>query len=197
MTAPSGTGATEERPIARDGGAADVGPATRYCTNHPDRETLLACGRCERPFCVQCLVQTPAGQRCYECAGMRRDYAQRAALRRLLQGAGIAALGGAITAVLGGMLYLIIGAVIAGSVAGQLLSPLITRHTRRTLLPLAILLLLVGAYAGHVLATALFAASRGAPIVTALVVLGLSAAFSLGFWLYAIVMAVVAGVRMR
>jgi len=40
---------------------------TLYCANHPDRETLLRCNRCEKPICVQCAVQTPTGYRCKEC----------------------------------------------------------------------------------------------------------------------------------
>jgi len=40
---------------------------TLYCANHPDRETLLRCNRCEKPICIQCAVQTPTGYRCKEC----------------------------------------------------------------------------------------------------------------------------------
>ena len=40
----------------------------RYCTKHKKEPTRLACGRCERPFCHQCLVIGPAGPRCAECA---------------------------------------------------------------------------------------------------------------------------------
>lgn len=38
-----------------------------YCANHPERETLLRCNRCEKPICAQCAVQTPTGYRCREC----------------------------------------------------------------------------------------------------------------------------------
>ena len=37
------------------------------CYNHPDRETMLRCNRCNRPICTQCAVQTPTGYRCKEC----------------------------------------------------------------------------------------------------------------------------------
>lgn len=40
----------------------------QYCTNHKNQETLRICGRCERPFCPDCLVATPVGGRCRECA---------------------------------------------------------------------------------------------------------------------------------
>ena len=42
------------------------------CTNHPNVDTELTCGRCEKPICVRCVVQTPVGGRCRQCAGIRR-----------------------------------------------------------------------------------------------------------------------------
>jgi hypothetical protein len=38
-----------------------------YCANHPDRETLLRCNKCDKPICLQCAVQTDVGYRCKEC----------------------------------------------------------------------------------------------------------------------------------
>lgn len=43
-----------------------------YCARHPQVETALRCGRCETLICPQCLVHTPAGVRCPDCARMRR-----------------------------------------------------------------------------------------------------------------------------
>ncbi|KPL83430.1 hypothetical protein SE15_07065 [Thermanaerothrix daxensis] len=42
-------------------------PTILYCVNHPDRETLLRCNRCERPICPECAVLTPTGYRCKDC----------------------------------------------------------------------------------------------------------------------------------
>lgn len=42
-------------------------PTTLHCANHPNRETLLRCNRCEKPICLECAVQTPTGYRCKEC----------------------------------------------------------------------------------------------------------------------------------
>ena len=39
-----------------------------YCYRHPDTETALRCGNCERPICVRCVVHHPVGIRCPECA---------------------------------------------------------------------------------------------------------------------------------
>ena len=42
------------------------------CANHPNVETELACGRCDKPICPRCVIQTPVGGRCRQCAGIRR-----------------------------------------------------------------------------------------------------------------------------
>ena len=59
-----------------------------YCANHPDTETFLRCGKCEKPICARCRVSTPVGFRCYDCANMQvlptyavsTDYYVKAAL---------------------------------------------------------------------------------------------------------------------
>jgi membrane associated rhomboid family serine protease len=48
------------------------------CYRHPNRETNVACSNCERPICPDCMVDTPVGMRCPECAG-RPTGAKRAA----------------------------------------------------------------------------------------------------------------------
>ncbi|NLF50579.1 MAG: hypothetical protein GX577_05535, partial [Leptolinea sp.] len=42
-------------------------PDKLFCANHPNRETLLRCNRCEKPICIKCAVKTPTGYRCREC----------------------------------------------------------------------------------------------------------------------------------
>jgi hypothetical protein len=42
------------------------------CATHNDVETGLACGKCGTPICPKCLVETPVGARCRECANIRR-----------------------------------------------------------------------------------------------------------------------------
>jgi hypothetical protein len=42
------------------------------CATHPDVETGLTCGKCGKPICPQCLVQTPVGARCQECARLKK-----------------------------------------------------------------------------------------------------------------------------
>ena len=43
-----------------------------FCARHPQVETYLRCGRCETPICPRCLVQTPVGARCPDCANISR-----------------------------------------------------------------------------------------------------------------------------
>lgn len=48
-------------------------PATAlHCAAHPQVETNLRCGKCGKPICPKCMVQTPVGARCPECAQLRR-----------------------------------------------------------------------------------------------------------------------------
>jgi len=43
-----------------------------YCATHPNVETELRCGKCEKLICPRCMVPTPVGARCRACAQMRR-----------------------------------------------------------------------------------------------------------------------------
>ncbi len=42
------------------------------CALHPNTETNLTCGKCGQPICPKCLIQTPVGARCPECAAVKR-----------------------------------------------------------------------------------------------------------------------------
>lgn len=46
--------------------------AETYCARHPHTVTSLRCGQCQRPICPRCLVLTPVGAKCAECARARR-----------------------------------------------------------------------------------------------------------------------------
>jgi membrane associated rhomboid family serine protease len=43
----------------------------QVCYRHPNRETNVACSRCGRPICPECMHDSPVGMRCPECAGQR------------------------------------------------------------------------------------------------------------------------------
>src|SRR3972149_2372442 len=58
------------------------------CATHPKVETELACGKCGKPICPRCLVHTPVGARCRECANVRRLPQYNISAAYLLRGAG-------------------------------------------------------------------------------------------------------------
>jgi hypothetical protein len=43
------------------------------CPRDPGVETALRCSRCETPICPKCMVQTPVGARCRDCARITRS----------------------------------------------------------------------------------------------------------------------------
>lgn len=50
----------------------DAEPRALRCKHHPGTETYLRCGKCGEPICAKCVVITPVGARCRECARLRR-----------------------------------------------------------------------------------------------------------------------------
>jgi hypothetical protein len=65
------------------------------CATHPDVETNLRCGKCGKPICPKCMVDTPVGARCRDCAKVSRAPTFRLSTAYYLRAAG-AALGMAI-----------------------------------------------------------------------------------------------------
>jgi hypothetical protein len=67
-----------------------TGPETMRCAVHPDVETALRCGKCGKPICPRCLVQTPVGARCRECARLYKLPTSRVSSVYYLRAAGTA-----------------------------------------------------------------------------------------------------------
>ena len=42
------------------------------CDTHPQVETFTSCNKCDKAICYRCMVQTPVGFRCPECAQVRK-----------------------------------------------------------------------------------------------------------------------------
>lgn len=46
--------------------------AEHYCMKHPRVATAVACGKCNGFLCPRCMVFTPVGVRCADCAQLKR-----------------------------------------------------------------------------------------------------------------------------
>lgn len=141
---------------------------TLSCIRHPDRSTVLRCGRCNAPICVACTVQTPVGARCPACAQMRRLPTYEVSLRLYLRAAGA----GLATGLLGGMvisgllrgLFAIWLAPVFGWLVGEVVARAANLRRGPGLQAIAAAAVLVGAVFGP----ALPAIVSGRPIGTAL-----------------------------
>lgn len=70
------------------------------CATHPKVETELSCGRCGKPICPRCLVHTPVGARCRDCADVRRLPTYHIPAIHVLRGLGAALTMGGLLGVL-------------------------------------------------------------------------------------------------
>ena len=107
-----------------------------YCATHPNVETMLACGRCERFICPRCMIQTPVGSRCNDCARVRKPPVfDVSATQYLLAAAAAVGLGG-LLGVVGAILQLEFGnfpfvtGILAAGI-GYLLGEAVSRVTNR------------------------------------------------------------------
>lgn len=60
------------------------------CATHPEVETNLRCGKCGKPICPKCLVQTPVGARCPDCAKLYKLPTYRVSAKYYLRAIGTA-----------------------------------------------------------------------------------------------------------
>lgn len=59
------------------------------CTYHPNVSTRLRCSRCEKPICPRCMVPTPIGYRCPDCARGPKPAIYQASPTGIVTGAAI------------------------------------------------------------------------------------------------------------
>jgi MFS family permease len=81
-----------------------------YCVNHPKRETVLRCNRCEQYICTACAVRTPTGYRCKTCVQEQQKVFNTAGIRDYL----IVFFLGGFLSFLGGLGTLLITSIIWG-----------------------------------------------------------------------------------
>ena len=133
---------------------ADAGqPQALACYRHPDRETYVSCGRCERPICSSCSMMGPVGLRCRECGTPPRNPMMSFTPAEFGAGAaaalGAGTLAGYVGLQVGFFLSLCIGPIIGGLIAEATLRA--TGYKRGPLM----FLLVGGGIIGGVLAGAL------------------------------------------
>lgn len=98
-------------------------PAAARCYRHPDRETGVACTRCERHICPACMIPAAVGHHCPECVRGSRGPARDPRSRpRTVAGGAVAADPGLVTKALIGLNVVVYLAVV--SVGDQLVTDL-------------------------------------------------------------------------
>jgi len=105
------------------------------CATHPEVETNLRCGRCGRLICPKCLVQTPVGVRCPDCAKIKRLPTYQVSTRQYLiasgAGLGVAMLTGFVWALIWNAIpFLLLSLLIAAGI-GYAIGEVISLATNR------------------------------------------------------------------
>jgi len=70
------------------------------CPRNPGVETALRCSRCETPICPKCLIQSPVGARCKDCAHMTRSPVYTLSPVHILRAAAAAVVGGLVMGII-------------------------------------------------------------------------------------------------
>lgn len=111
--------------------------ALTYCQRHPTVESVLRCGRCDAFICPRCLVFTPAGTRCPDCAQLRRPPMYELSATHYLRATGAALVMAVVFGVAGAFLvpvaaggfFMLTLAVLGGSALGGLVAEVLQRAT--------------------------------------------------------------------
>lgn len=98
-----------------------------FCYRHPDRETWVRCGRCDRPICPKCAMQGPVGFRCRSCGKPAVDPLRTIKPAHAVAGFLVAAGAGTLAALIGMQLGWFL--IIVGFFAGGLTADLVMRIT--------------------------------------------------------------------
>jgi hypothetical protein len=173
-------------------------PETLYCVNHPDRETLLRCGKCGRPICTECAIRHPVGLRCPQCAQLKKvptyDVPAPYYLRALGAGLGasvLCALAAEILPLFVPVMFLsFIIAMAAGAIVGEAISRATDYKRGRGLQAIAAISVVIGSVAAT-LGVAAFRFGGAALFVMPALLLNPY------YWLYPIVATAVAVMRLR
>lgn len=108
-----------------------------FCARHPEVETYLRCQTCDTPICPRCLIQTPVGAKCPDCAKVQRSVVYQVSLQHYLRGAAAGAVAGVGVGILWGLLFpprfgfMSFFALFAGALAGYAIGEAISRAANR------------------------------------------------------------------
>ncbi len=173
-------------------------PEPMYCVNHPERETLLRCGKCGQPICTECAVRHPVGLRCPQCAKLKKvpiyDVPATYYLRALVAGTVVSLLCAVVAEILPlfvpVMFLSFLLAMVAGAIVGEATSRAAEYKRGRGLQIVAAVSVVAGSIGGT-LCVAAFMYGGVALLLTA------SYLLNPFYWLYPIVAAAVAVTRLR
>lgn len=173
-------------------------PESMSCVIHPDRQTLLRCGKCGRPICTQCAVRHPVGLRCPDCAQLRKvptyDVPASYYPRALGASLGAALLAGVIAQILPFFIPVFFlnffMALAAGALVGEAASRVTGRKRGRGLQIVAGISVILGSVGATLLVSIVRFGELGLLLVPA-------SLLHPYYWLYPIVAAGVAVMRLR
>ena len=81
-------------------------PTVVECPRDPGVETALRCSRCETPICPACLIQSPVGARCRDCAKMVRNPIYTLNSAQMVRAGAAAIIGGIVMGLIWGFVLL-------------------------------------------------------------------------------------------
>jgi DnaJ domain len=76
------------------------------CPRDPGMQTALRCSRCEMPICPKCLVQTPVGARCRDCARIAHSPIYTLSAMHIVRAGSAALIGGVVMGLIWGFILL-------------------------------------------------------------------------------------------
>lgn len=105
------------------------------CATHPEVETNLSCGRCGHPICPKCMVQTPVGPRCPDCANLKRlptyEVSPRQYLIAVGVGMGVAIAAGFVWALIWNAIHFLFLSLLIAAGIGYAIGEVISLATNR------------------------------------------------------------------
>jgi hypothetical protein len=118
-----------------------------FCYRHPDRETRVRCGRCDRPICTRCAMQGPVGFRCKTCGTLANDPLRSISPAQGLMGLGISFGLGLVAALIAGRIGFF--SIFISFIAGGFIAEAVTRAIGWKRGPAILVIILGGIIAGH------------------------------------------------